>query len=279
MRAEPHLLVIKGEVGDAPPQLEQHLTRAAVALVLLHGVGDGLLGQVVLQLEREHRKPVDERHEVERELRLILAVAELPGDGEPVECEALRGARVPWAGRPVEQVEVVLAMLEAGAQHVDRAAPCDLALQPREEVSPRRAVVREVERFRDLALGRLEEHRELDEVDRIRAVVVVWAAFDPAPLAIRTGGLGYATADGRCHARHRRDNQAFEAKLARIGGHGATSSSSGANSSAVASSISMMSSRAAESTPGNPAAASLTSSLPVTTSATRRVRYSRSRST
>ena len=55
MRAEPHLLVIKGEVGDAPPQLEQQLTGVAVALVLLHGVGHGLLGQVVLQLEREHR--------------------------------------------------------------------------------------------------------------------------------------------------------------------------------------------------------------------------------
>ena len=41
VRAEPHLLVIKGEVGDTPPQLEEQLTRVAVALVLLHGIGDG----------------------------------------------------------------------------------------------------------------------------------------------------------------------------------------------------------------------------------------------
>ena len=54
------------------------------------------------------------------------------------------------------------------------------------------------------------------------AVVVVWATFDPAPLAVRTERLGYPAAGGRCHARHRRDNQAFEAKLARIGGHVAT---------------------------------------------------------
>ena len=55
VRAEPHLLVIKGEVGDAPPQLEQQLTRVAVALVLLHGIGDGLLGQVVLPAVGELR--------------------------------------------------------------------------------------------------------------------------------------------------------------------------------------------------------------------------------
>ena len=205
-------------MGNAPPQLEQQFTRVAVALVLLHGVGDGLLGQVVLQLEREHRKPVDEGHEVERELCLILAVAELPRDGEAVEREALRGGRVPGAGRPVEEIDVVLTVLEAGAQHVDRAAPCDLALQPREEASPCRAVVREVERLRDFRLGRLEKRGELDEVDRVLAVVVVWATFDPAPLAVRTGRLGYPAAGGRCHARHRRDNQAFEAKLARIRG-------------------------------------------------------------
>ena len=58
MRAEPHLLVVDREVRDAPPQLEQQLAGATVALVLLYGVGDGLLRQVVLQLEREHRKPL-----------------------------------------------------------------------------------------------------------------------------------------------------------------------------------------------------------------------------
>ena len=70
----------------------------------------------------------------------------------------------------------------------------------------------------------------LDEVDRVLAVVVVWAALDPVPVAVRSGRLGYPAAGDRCHTRHRRDNQPFEAKFARIRGHVATSSSSVANS-------------------------------------------------
>src|SRR5665648_497820 len=55
VRAEAHLVLIHGEVGHAAPKLEELLARVAVALVLLDGVGDGLLGQAVLQLEGSHR--------------------------------------------------------------------------------------------------------------------------------------------------------------------------------------------------------------------------------
>ena len=44
-------LVIHGEVHDAAAELEEPLARVAVALVLLDGVLDRLLGQAVLQLE------------------------------------------------------------------------------------------------------------------------------------------------------------------------------------------------------------------------------------
>ena len=61
MRAEPHLVVVHREVHDAAPELEQHLARVAVALVLLDRVLDGLLGQAVLQLEGGDRQAVDEQ--------------------------------------------------------------------------------------------------------------------------------------------------------------------------------------------------------------------------
>ena len=87
-------MVIHGEMGDAPPELEQQLARVAVSLVLLDGIGDGLLGQAVLQLEGGHRQTVDEQGQVHRELRLVAAVPELSGDAEAVGRVALLGLEV-----------------------------------------------------------------------------------------------------------------------------------------------------------------------------------------
>jgi hypothetical protein len=47
-------------VHDAAAELEELLARVAVALVLLDGVLDGLLGEAVLQLEGDQRQAVDE---------------------------------------------------------------------------------------------------------------------------------------------------------------------------------------------------------------------------
>ena len=77
-------MVVDGEVDDAAAELEQQLARVAVALVLLDRVLDRLLGEAVLQLEGGDRQAVDEQAEVERKLRLVAAVAELPGDAEAV---------------------------------------------------------------------------------------------------------------------------------------------------------------------------------------------------
>ena len=94
MGTHPHLAVIDGEVDHAAPELEQALAGIAVALVLLDGVGDRLLGQAVLELERRDRQAVDEQPEVEGELRLVAAVAELAGDAEAVLGVPLRRGRV-----------------------------------------------------------------------------------------------------------------------------------------------------------------------------------------
>ena len=111
-------------MDDAAAELEQPLPRVAVALVLLNGVLDRLLGQAVLQLEGGDRQAVDEQAEVERELRLVAAVAELPGDAEAVVREELGRLRVAGRRRAVEQVEVVRPVLDAVAEHVDRRRAC-----------------------------------------------------------------------------------------------------------------------------------------------------------
>ena len=131
--AEADLGVVDREVGDAAAELEQLLARVAVALVLLDGVVDRLLRQAVLQLERRDRQAVDEQAEVERELRLVGAVAELPRDAEAVAREELDRRLVVRRRRPVEEVDVVRPVLDPVAEDVDRAALRDLALQPREE--------------------------------------------------------------------------------------------------------------------------------------------------
>ena len=55
VRAELHLVVINGEVGEAAANLEELLPWIAVPLVLLDGVFHSLLGQAVLQPRRWRR--------------------------------------------------------------------------------------------------------------------------------------------------------------------------------------------------------------------------------
>jgi hypothetical protein len=93
MGAEPHLMVIHREMGDASAELEQFLARISVALVLLDRILDGLLGQAVFQLECRDRQAVDEQRQVER-VGISLAVAQLPGHREPVLREPLGCLRV-----------------------------------------------------------------------------------------------------------------------------------------------------------------------------------------
>ena len=76
------LVLVHGKVGHAAAELEQFLTRVAVLLVLPDGVVRRLFREVVLQFKREDRQSVDEKPDIERPLRLVLAVAKLPDDGD-----------------------------------------------------------------------------------------------------------------------------------------------------------------------------------------------------
>ena len=82
--AEADLVVVDGEVGEAAALGEEGLARVAVAAVLLDRVLDGLLGEAVFELEGGGGQAVDEEAEVERELAVVVAVAQLAGDGEAV---------------------------------------------------------------------------------------------------------------------------------------------------------------------------------------------------
>ena len=95
-----HALVVDGEVDDAAAELKQALARVAVALVLLHSIVDGLLGEVVLELEGGDGQAVDEQAHVERELRLIAAVAQLSRDAEAVLAKRSTAAGLSGEGVP-----------------------------------------------------------------------------------------------------------------------------------------------------------------------------------
>ena len=89
LSAERGLRVIDCDVRHATPQLEQQLLWATRGLVLDDGVGQGLFGQRILQLERQHRQTVDEDSQVQL-IAGIVAVAHLPGDAEDVLSEGIR---------------------------------------------------------------------------------------------------------------------------------------------------------------------------------------------
>ena len=82
--AKAHLAFVHGEVGYAAAELEELFARVAVLLVLPDRVMHRLLGETVFQLEGEYRQAVDEKTQVESELGLVAAIAELTGDGEAV---------------------------------------------------------------------------------------------------------------------------------------------------------------------------------------------------
>src|SRR2546422_1045886 len=112
MRAETHLVVVHREVRHASAELEELLPWVTIPPVLLDGIIDRLLGEAVLQLEGGDGQAVDEQAKVERELRLVAAVAELAGDAEAVGGVTLLGLHVARRRRAVEEVEVVRPMLD-----------------------------------------------------------------------------------------------------------------------------------------------------------------------
>ena len=221
MGAEAHLALVQREVGRAAAERKQLLARVAVPHILLDRVVHRLLGQAVLEFKSKDRQAVDEQPNIQRPLGFVAAVAQLAGDAEAVLLEAFLSLVVASRRRAVEQVQVVRPVLDAVAQHVDGAAFGNLALEPGQELAPRRAVLGQTQRVRRLGLGRAQKGAELDHIDAVLAVVIVGVAPAPAhPAVIRRWfgcgtGLGrLAGMAGQCGA-----DQAFETVFGGVGGH------------------------------------------------------------
>ena len=220
MRAEAHFVVVHSEMHHAAAELEEFLTRVAVVLVLLDGVFHRLLGQAVLQLEGSDGQAVDEQAEIERQLRLVAAVAQLAGDAEAVGGVERLSLGVAQRRCAEEEVDVVRTVFDAVAQHIDRTALADLALQASQEFAPRWPVRVEVQRLCCAGLCLLQKCGKLRQVHAVLAVVVAPVAQSPARTAVERAGFTNAAGYWRSYrvAGHGCDNEAFEAPFARVGG-------------------------------------------------------------
>ena len=147
--------------ASAASEFEELLSRVAIALVLLHGVLDRLLGEAVLQLERGNRQAIDEQTEVKCALSLITAVAELACNREAVLGVAFSGGRVPERRRAIEEFDVIWPILAPLAEHVDDSTPADLALEPGQELPTSWAIVFQVQALEGIRLRFDEERQEL----------------------------------------------------------------------------------------------------------------------
>jgi hypothetical protein len=184
-------------VDDAAPELEQLLARVAVAPVLLDRIIDRLLGKVVLQFEGRDRQPVDEEGQVEGQLGLVAAVAQLASDAEAVRSVSLDRGGIVGRGRGAEEVDVQRPVLDAIAQHVDRPALRDLAFKTGEETTAGRPVLSQGKPFGRIGLRLPQEGRKLGQIHTVLAVVIRRVAAYPArPEAWRA----LADITGRQHA-------------------------------------------------------------------------------
>ena len=177
---ELHPLVIDCKVRERTPEGEQQLLRVAVPLVLLHGIIDSLLRDVVLQLEREHGDAIHERHKIHGIAAVARTVMHLPGDHEAVSRKQLRGPRVTCARLRVVEVHVLAEVIHTAPKDVHHPTLRDLTLQAGQEPVTGRRLITQRQRLRDAGLGRLDERRQMFEIESIGRIEIGRAAFAPA---------------------------------------------------------------------------------------------------
>ena len=135
--AELDLFIVDGEVDGAPAQPEEVLLRTSGRFVLLHGVGDCLACEPVLQLHRDDWQAVHEQGDVQGQLLVAGAVPELPGDGEPVLPVAIFSLGVARGGSPIEEGYLAGPVLDTLPEYVDDAPAGDLPFEAVQEPSSR----------------------------------------------------------------------------------------------------------------------------------------------
>ena len=176
--------------------------------------------EAVLQLKGDDGQAVDEESQIQGQLGVVVAIAQLAGYGEPVQTIERFGRIVARRRRAVEQVDLVRAVLDTVAQNCGGAPLGDLPLEPGQEFAPGDVVVAEVEGGGGLRLCGVQKLRKLDDVHAVLTVVVVGVAVGPAHTIFSGSfshreGLGSAGGlSGQVGA-----DEAFEALFGGVGGH------------------------------------------------------------
>ena len=168
---------VHGEVREAAAVGEERLARVAVGLVLADRVLDVLAVERVLELGGEDRDAVQEQHQVEA-LLVLRAVADLAHDGEQVRrVQPPRLLVEPARGTEVGEPELAARVLDAVAQHVERAAPLDLGGEALQELLLHRRAVVLLELLPLLRLRGEDEVHHVARQQAERAVVVLRLAL------------------------------------------------------------------------------------------------------
>src|SRR5262249_11327277 len=103
MGAKSYFLIINGEMDKAAAKMEEQLVRITVQLVLSYRIIHRLFGKAILQLESCDRQTIDEESEVERQLSLVFAIAELSRDAKLVGGKQLDGLRITRRGCAIKE--------------------------------------------------------------------------------------------------------------------------------------------------------------------------------
>ena len=113
-------------MSEAPAVGEKRLAWVSSLLILPDRVLNILTVERVFQLGRENRNAVQEQDQVEA-LLVLLAVTKLAHSGEKIRrVQALEVFVQPARGPEVRKLKLAAGILDAIAQHVERAAPLDL---------------------------------------------------------------------------------------------------------------------------------------------------------
>ena len=141
----------------AATERKQFFSRIAVPFVLFDSVLHGLLGKAVFQLERSDGQAVYEQAQIQRQLRVVGAVAQLTGYAEAVLLIAFPGSQIFRRRYSVKQVNIMRTMLYAAAQRMDRALAGDNAFKAGQKLSAGWIFVMQIERRGNFGLRFLQE--------------------------------------------------------------------------------------------------------------------------
>ena len=142
-------------------------------LILIDRVIHVLFGELVFQLEGNHRQTVDENAQVQRQLGCVGGEVQLARDAEYVLGMQLRGGGVVHAGRHVEQHKAGRVDLYAPAQHIDDAALGDLIAHTGEKLRTLERLGFQLQLFHGVRLRVLQKAEEAHGVQGIFHAVVM----------------------------------------------------------------------------------------------------------